>query len=40
MFNGDNDDASGVACVIELSNTLASLQARPKNEIPTGNPRE
>ena len=33
IFNGANDDASGVACVIEIANTLASLPARPKRSI-------
>jgi hypothetical protein len=33
IFNGANDDASGVACVIEIANTLASLPARPKRSV-------
>jgi len=33
IYNGANDDASGTASVIEIANTLASLDARPKRSI-------
>ncbi len=33
IFNGANDDGSGVVSVIELANALASLQPRPKRSI-------
>jgi hypothetical protein len=33
IFNGANDDASGTASVIEISNALAALPVRPKRSI-------
>lgn len=33
IFNGANDDASGVACLLEIAHALASLPERPKRSI-------
>jgi len=33
IFNGANDDASGVASIIEIASTLAAMQPRPKRTL-------
>jgi Zn-dependent M28 family amino/carboxypeptidase len=33
IYNGANDDASGVAAVLEIANTLTALKIRPKRSI-------